>query len=255
MSTQGEDRAVPVGFEDRLAISTPEGVELELTLAGIGSRFISGGIDWVIQILVIVALAVVLGEIGDVGRAILASAFFAVIFFYDVLFEVLGGGRTPGKRATGLRVVRSGGRPITFVRSALRNILRIIDILPGFYAIGMIVIFITRRNQRIGDLAAGTLVVRDRHGDRPRGQAIEAFDIDPGPAANWDVSAVSSDDVATVRAFLERREKLDARARADIATELANRLRPRVGGAGEHANERFLELLVAAKARRGASDR
>jgi len=250
MSTQDQDRAIPVGFEDRLAISTPEGVEVELTLAGIGSRFIAGGIDWVIQIFVLVALAVILREVGDIGSAILASAFFAVIFFYDVLFEVLGGGRTPGKRATGLRVVRSGGRPITFVRSALRNILRIIDILPGFYAIGMTVIFITPRNQRVGDLAAGTLVVRDRYGDRERGAAIETFQADPGLAANWDVSAVSGDDVATVRAFLERRLTLDPMARGEIASQLASRLRPLVGGANEAGDERFLEMLVAAKMRR-----
>ena len=113
----------------------------------------------------IIALAVILQPAGNAGAAIFSSAVFGVIFFYHVLFEVLGSGRTLGKRWTGLRVVRSGGRPVTLTRSALRNVLRVIDILPGFYAIGMTVIFITRLNQRIGDLAAGTHVVRDRHGD------------------------------------------------------------------------------------------
>jgi uncharacterized RDD family membrane protein YckC len=253
MSADDRDRAVPVGFEDRLQIATPEGVEVELTLAGIGSRFIAGTIDLVIQILLLTALAVLLHFAGSVGAAVYASLYFAVIFFYDVLFEVLGGGRTPGKRWTGLRVVRSGGRPITFVRSALRNVLRVIDILPGFYAVGMTAIFITRRNQRIGDLAAGTHVVRDRHGDRGRGEAPpEPASFDPGPAADWDVSGVSAADVATVRAFLERRHTLAPPARSSLAGELATRLRPRVGGAGEEADERFLELLVAAKARRGS---
>src|SRR5688500_1158817 len=166
MSTDDERRAAPVSFEDRLAIATPEGVEVELTLAGVGSRFIAGAIDFSIQIVVIVALSVVLRQLGDAGFAIFTSASFLLIFFYDVLFEVLGGGRTPGKRACGLRVVASGGRPITLGRSAVRNILRIIDILPGFYAVGMVVVFATPRNQRIGDLVAGTHVVRDRHGDR-----------------------------------------------------------------------------------------
>ena len=91
-----------------------------------------------------------------------------------MLFEVLGGGRTPGKRWTGLRVVRSGGRRSRFTRSAMRNILRLIDILPGFYGVGMAVIFVTPHNQRLGDLAAGTLVVRDRHGDRRGGDARRA---------------------------------------------------------------------------------
>jgi uncharacterized RDD family membrane protein YckC len=251
MSTDDARRAAPVGFEDRLAIATPEGVEVELTLAGIGSRFIAAGIDFTIQILVLIALALLLRPAGDAGLAIFTSISFGVIFFYDVLFEVLGRGRTPGKRSSGLRVVGPSGRPITLVRSAIRNILRIIDILPGFYAVGMTVIFITSRNQRIGDLVAGTHVLRDRHGDRSRAPAATLPDVDTGPAATWDVSAVSADDVATVRAFLERREALRAQARNELAAQLASRLRPRVGGATPAmADERFLELLVAVKAER-----
>ena len=252
MSTDDSRRATPVSFEDRLAIATPEGVEIELTLANVGSRFIAGGIDFTIQLTVIVALALITRPAGDAGAAIFTSAAFALIFFYDVLFEVLGGGRTPGKRLNGIRVVRTGGRPITLARSALRNILRLIDILPGFYAVGMTSIFITSENKRIGDLAAGTYVVRYRHGDRRRIHESGVFDIDPGPAATWDVTAVSQDDVAAVRAFLERRPQLRAEHRVAIAGELASRLRPRVGGAPPNVgDERFLELLVAAKAARG----
>jgi uncharacterized RDD family membrane protein YckC len=253
MSSEELGRAAPVAFEDRLAIATPEGVEVELTLANIGSRFIAGAIDFTIQIVVITALGVILNRAGAAGAALLTSLAFALIFFYDVLFEVLGRGKTPGKRLTGLRVVRSGGRPITFVRSALRNILRVVDILPGFYAIGMTTIFISRRNQRLGDLAAGTHVVRDRHGDR-RAAAATAPLRDPGPAAGWDVSAVSAGDVATVRTFIERRVDIDPDARSQLARDLAARLRPRVGGAPEQmSDEEFLELLVAAKAARRLS--
>jgi uncharacterized RDD family membrane protein YckC len=252
MSSEDAGRRTPVTAEDRLAIATPEGVEVELTLANIGSRFIAGGVDFTVQVIVIVALALILQPAGDAGVAIFSSAMFAIIFFYDVLFEVLGRGKTPGKRWTGLRVVRSGGRPITLVRSALRNILRLIDILPSFYAIGMIAIFATPRNQRLGDLAAGTLVVRDRQGGRREAVAPAALQqTELGEAVTWDVSAVSADDVATVRAFLERREQLKTGARRDIAEELSRRLRPRVGGAHESfADERFLELLVAAKSAR-----
>ena len=105
----------------------------------------------------ITALGLLLRPAGDTGVAVFTTLSFALIFFYDVLFEVLGRGRTPGKRASGLRVVAPGGRPITFARSAVRNLLRLIDILPGFYAVGMTVIFITTKNQRIGDLAAGAM--------------------------------------------------------------------------------------------------
>jgi uncharacterized RDD family membrane protein YckC len=251
MSTDDGRRATPVPFEDRLSIATPEGVEVELTLAGIGSRFIAAGIDFAIQILLVIALGILLRPAGDAGFAIFTSAVFALIFFYDVLFEVLARGKTPGKRVVGLRVVAAGGRPITLVRSAVRNILRLVDILPGFYFVGMVVIFVTRRNQRLGDLVAGTHVVRDRHGGRWEPPAATLPRVDPGPAATWDVSAVSADDVATVRAFLERREELRPQARLALAAELASRLRPRVGGAPSSiGDELFLELLVAAKAER-----
>jgi uncharacterized RDD family membrane protein YckC len=252
MSSEGPERRTPVTAEDRLAIATPEGVEVELTLANIGSRFIAGAMDFTIQLVVIVALALILSPAGDAGVAIFSTAAFAMIFFYDVLFEVLGRGKTPGKRATGIRVVRSGGRPVTFVRSAIRNILRIVDILPALYAIGMISIFVTPRNQRLGDLAGSTLVVRDRQGGRHDAVAPDPVrPLELGEAATWDVSAVSAGDVATVRAFLERRYELQPKARRDIAEELARRLRPRVGGAHEPlVDERFLELLAAAKTAR-----
>jgi uncharacterized RDD family membrane protein YckC len=251
MSFDESDRATPVSFDDRVAIATPEGVEVELTLAGIGSRFIAGVIDFSIQLLVIVALWLIVQPAGAAGAAVLSTVSFAIIFFYDVLFEVLGRGRTPGKRWTGLRVVRAGGRPITLARSSTRNILRLIDILPGFYAIGMTSIFISSQNQRLGDIAAGSHVVRIRHGDQRLPYQSALTEIDPGPAATWDVSAVSQDDVAAVRAFLERRFELRAQNRVEIASELAARLRPRVGGVPPNfGDEVFLELLVATKAAR-----
>jgi uncharacterized RDD family membrane protein YckC len=249
MSSDDEPRATPMALEDRMAIATPEGVEVELTLAGIGSRFMAGGLDYIIQLIVIVSMALILRPAGGAGAAIFTSASFAMIFFYDVLFEVLGGGRTPGKRVNGLRVVRSGGRPITFSRSALRNILRLIDILPGVYAVGMTVMFISPRNQRVGDLAAGTYVVRDRHGDqayRPR----YSPKVDATRAQTWDVTAISAEDVATVRSFLARRYDLRDESRRAIGRELAGRLRPRVGGVpSDLSDEEFLALLAAVKNR------
>jgi uncharacterized RDD family membrane protein YckC len=251
MSTDDDDRrAAPVGFDDRLAIATPEGVEVELTLAGVGSRFIAGGIDFTIQVVVIIALSVLLQPAGDAGFAIFTSGVFALIFFYDVLFEVLARGRTPGKGVTGLRVVGPGGRPIALVRSAVRNILRIIDILPGFYAVGMTVIFITPRNQRIGDVVAGTHVVRERHGDTYEPPLLW-LPQDTSAAATWDVSAVSADEVATIRSFLERRDALRPGPRLTLAGPLAAGLRPRVPGVPPSmGDEAFLELLVAVKAER-----
>jgi len=236
-----------------MRISTPEGVDVELTLAGIGSRFIAAFFDFVIQFGVILASAFLLGVLGDDGggwaTAVFALIFFLVFFGYDVLFEVRSRGRTPGKRWTGLRVVRTSGQPVTFVPSCVRNVLRLVDMLPAppLYAVGMLSIFVTGKNQRLGDLAGGTLVVRERAGSlktEPAAAAARAAD-------GWDVSAVSAQDIGTVRQFLERREGLADGARGELAEELERRLRPRVAGAPEDLRaEDFLEQLSATKADR-----
>jgi uncharacterized RDD family membrane protein YckC len=243
-------------FEDRLTIATPEGVDLELTLAGVGSRFASALVDYLIQLLIIVALAVVLGVgIGvDAGGSGYASAGFIVAAFllfigYDICFEVLASGRTPGKRLNGLRVVRENGAPVTFTASAVRNVLRLIDLLPGTYLVGIGSILLSSRNQRIGDHAAGTIVLRERK-PLPAEPVLRSARRVDAPA--WDTSAIGQDEVTAVRSFLARRDTLTSAARQQLAAELAARLRPKVGGAtGGEAPELFLERLAAAKAERG----
>jgi len=241
-------------YEDRVRIATPEGVDVELTLAGIGSRFIAAILDLLIQGAILLAAALALGVLGDddggVGAAVYSIVLFLVFFAYDVLFEVRSRGRTPGKRWTGLRVVRTGGSPITFVPSCVRNVMRVVDFLPATYAIGMLSIFVTARNQRLGDLAAGTLIVRERPGGTRKRPGPEEPTAARG-SDGWDVSAVSARDVGTVRQFLDRRSGLETAARAELAGELERRLRPLVAGAPERiAAEEFLERLAAAKADR-----
>ena len=237
-------------FEDRLTIETPEGVPLELTLAGVGSRFASALLDYLIQAVILVALALVLSYGGGFspGTSTLAAAvwtvgFFAVFWGYDVGFEVLNSGRTPGKALSGLRVVRESGAPVTFGTSAVRNVLRIVDIIPGNYLVGMGSILATRRNQRLGDLAAGTLVVREARKLPP-----EVLISPSVQAPAWDTSAIDRQELDAVASFLARRGELAAGARIQIAAELAGRLRPKVGGAiAGDGDEMFLERLVAAK--------
>src|SRR5437868_3232179 len=156
-------------YEDRLTIATPEGVDLELTLAGVGSRFASAIVDYLIQAAIIIGLGLVLGlgaglspDASGFAAALWTVLAFLLFVGYDIAFEVLASGRTPGKRMNGLRVVREDGGPVTFPISAVRNVLRIVDILPGTYLVGMVSILVARRNQRLGDFAAGTLVVRER---------------------------------------------------------------------------------------------
>jgi uncharacterized RDD family membrane protein YckC len=239
-----------VVFEDRLTLDTPEGVQLELTLAGVGSRFTAALIDYLIQGAILGALTLALGvgaglapDAGGFAEAIFIVGFFLLFTGYDVAFEVLNSGRTPGKRLNGLRVVRQSGAPVTFATSAVRNVLRLVDILPGWYLVGIGAILVTKRNQRLGDLAAGTLVVRDRRVLPPELQ------VSPSSAAPaWDTSAIHADELDTVAAFLARRNTIEWGARAQLARELAGRLRPRVGGAvGGESDEVFLERLVAAK--------
>jgi uncharacterized RDD family membrane protein YckC len=251
-----------VQYEDTVTIETPEGVDLSVTLAGLGSRFVAAVIDGLIQSIVILIFFFALGIVGAAvdtggnGAFVLAAGaviLFLVAFGYPVLFETLNSGRTPGKAAIGIRVVREGGRPVNFRAAAIRNLLLIVDTLPPVtYAVGIIAILVSRRNQRLGDMAAGTIVVRDRKPESSGASWVHA--VAPGTADEtvpWDVSSIREDEVATIRSFLARRHELTPSARIHLANELAARLRPKV--AGEDPNlppELFLERLAAAKSRR-----
>jgi uncharacterized RDD family membrane protein YckC len=242
-----------VRYDDTVTIATPEGVDLELTLAGAGSRFVSALVDLGIQGLLGLATVVVFGRIGGFGQAAVALITFLVVLGYDILFEVLASGRTPGKRLNGMRVVRSGGEPVGFLTSAVRNVLRLVDFLPFAYVIGAAAILATRKNQRLGDVAAGTLVVRDR---APKAATRSEAAAAPAETASWDTSAITAEEVAAVRRFLERRFEIEAGARAELARTFATRLWPKVAGAREGLDaEEFLKLLVAAKTARGAATR
>ena len=243
-------------FEDRITIATPEGVDLQLTLAGVGSRFISALVDLMLQIVLVVIVSAVAAAVGAFGSgygyAVAFVAGFLVFAAYDVVFEVFASGRTPGKRLNGLRVVRVDGSPVAFFTSAVRNVLRLVDILPGMYLVGIATILVTRQNQRLGDVAAGTLVVRER----TQQPTLENLRPAPAPApappaaptGAWDVTGVSAEELAAVHSFLARRYELTSEARYRLATDLAGALRPKVVGAPENlGSEAFLEKLVVAK--------
>jgi len=233
-------------YEDSRTISTPEGVELALPLGGIGSRFMALLLDSIIQAVIVVAAAV-LGYtlLGAVAATIVFSA--ALLFaylIYDVAFEVRGGGRTPGKRAVGLRVVRDGGGPVGLRASLIRNVFRLFEAVL-LYAPAIVSILITRNNQRLGDLAAGTLVIRDAKAEQT---APASAPVPADSYASWDATGVNEAEVAAVRAFLQRRDELRPAARRTLAAQLAARVRPRVAGVRAGLDdESFLERLAAAK--------
>lgn len=237
-------------YEDRLTVATPEGVELDLSLAGLGSRFIAVAADLLLKAVIIGLGAIVLVAVGGggVATAIFIVFAFLVFWLYDVLFEVLGAGRTPGKRWSSLRVVAEGGAPVGLRESLVRNLLRLVDGPVSVYLAGPIAILLTARNQRLGDLVAGTLVLRERRSGERIGRGYLPPDADLETQAAYDVSSVSATDLSTVRAFLERRGTLEASARAALSEDLARRLRAKTAGVPENLGaEAFLEWLAAAR--------
>jgi uncharacterized RDD family membrane protein YckC len=239
-----------VQLDDRITIATPEGVAIDVVLAGLGSRFLARLLDSVIQFLAIIALTVGIGAADSgVFTAVSLVLIFLVVFAYDVAFEVLNHGRTPGKLAAGIGVVGDAGEPVRFLASAIRNIVRIVDFLPVFYLVGSISIVATRHDQRLGDLAAGTVVARDRFPGLA--QPAAPITVTPDLVATWDVSAIRPEEVHAVRQFLDRRLSLRWPARSYFAVDLANRLGPRVVGVPPNSHPEYvLEGIVVAKQHR-----
>jgi len=247
-------------------------VAIELPLAGIGSRFIAILVDYlicgaVLLILVLVAAIILpaLSFFGGVSANWAVGIFVLILFLmqwgYFALFEAFGNGRTPGKRAARIRVIHQSGRGISFVESLARNLVRVIDYLPGFYAVGIVTMFLTRRHQRLGDLVAGTLVVRDREADSPHWNEIgtrtftaPAFTAEsPIPAPHLRVvlaapalAKLSATDLEVLEGFFARRLDMDLTTRAALASRIASALCAKSGLAipADASVETFLEAVA-----------
>lgn len=156
-----------------LSIDTPENVLLDAEIAGFGTRCIAAIIDYIIIILLIFGFSYLFEAASNAARspfdtetpdwwgAIFALVLLALFVFYHLLFEILWNGQTPGKRMTGVRVVQATGLPLTISGAIIRNLVRLFDFLPVFYGFGLICMFATKNSQRLGDLAAKTLVIRE----------------------------------------------------------------------------------------------
>jgi uncharacterized RDD family membrane protein YckC len=260
---------------DQLVGLSPEGLEITLPLAGAGSRAIAGAIDLAIQAVLILLIAVAFKGSGF-GAAIRAVLVFAVLFFLPIFFDVVDGGRGPGKRLVGLRVVTTNGGLIRARTSAVRNLLRVVDFLPFAYLVGGLGVLYTETGQRLGDIAAGTVVTftpksrrnrRKRAADarlasatvwtKPAGPAtvpgmMSTVEVVHGVSVlAVDASRVSAAEAGLVQSFLHRRPTLPEPARARIAADIADRLRPNVVGIGpDTTNEEFLEIVARVKAAR-----
>ncbi|HZQ57123.1 MAG TPA: RDD family protein [Acidimicrobiales bacterium] len=212
-------------------IVTPEAVVLSFETAGVGSRIVAELIDLSVQFVagvLVVGGAALLGA-THLGLAGVYVGLFLVAFGYPVAMETLWRGRTLGKAAMGLRVVTVEGAPVRFRHALIRGALGLVDFWATSGAAAVLCVLATKRNQRLGDLAAGTLVLRERASR----QSLSAltFWVPPGwegYAATLDVSAVTTADYQAVRSFLVRAPTLDPWTRERLAREIANAVLPRL---------------------------
>ena len=220
---------------DKLTIETPEQTSLEFPLAGIGSRFLAIAADTLLQIaafwVLIMILAIFAVSFGSLfsGRtalwtvAILLFIAFSIQFGYFAFFEALWNGQTPGKRWTHLRVIKDSGRPISAYDAILRNLIRIVDYLPTLYATGVITMLISSENKRVGDYAAGTVVIHEK----PL-QGVSSIWQSPAtpaqPIAAGPLPQLTVEELQLVEAFLNRRSSLETDVRRAMARQIADRL-------------------------------
>jgi uncharacterized RDD family membrane protein YckC len=247
---------VAPGFlsSDQLSIETPELVAIQMPIAGIGSRIIALLVDyliWIPGILIVGRIfAFFLPSLNAFNKLSEQWAFAIYVFLiflfnwgYFTLFEAFWNGRTPGKRVARIRVIQRSGRPIGLFESMARNFIRYVDQIPFFYAVGAIAVFATRDHQRLGDLAAGTLVVRDRIEDAPSSsEATRTFTANiftpPTPAAephatftlpDHQVARLSGADLQVLESFFARRLDMPLATREVLAQRIASAIQAKSG--------------------------
>src|SRR5262249_15031005 len=229
--------------EDVLIIETPERVPLHFALASIGNRFIACAIDHGIQGLALGLIAItaaVLESFSFVEEtlssapkwvyAVMIILLFLVFAGYFAFFEWIWNGQTPGKRWLKLRVIREDGRPVTFWEASVRNLLRSFDMMPApFYSIGLISVFVSSIDQRVGDMAAGTVVVREREAEAPAFSQVFSTPVsDPAMRRSFKpveftgaVELLTEPEIEVVEAFLRRRWDLSDLPRQWMAWRVA----------------------------------
>ena len=244
---------------DQYTLETPENIEVEFEPAGLGSRFCAMLIDTLLIVAIVFVLILLMLMLGigfdaflpgapdsyRVSQWLLAAVAAIVVFFlydgYFILFEWLMGGQTPGKKAMKIRVMRDDGTPITANEVLVRNILRVVDFLPAGYALGAVVMFPSRLSKRLGNLAAGTIVVKEgqldyrAHADDRRWSVPAAVS-----AANPELTM---EEQRLLTGFLQRRAELLPQARRELAERLAKPLHAKYGGQYFDA-EGYLQRLV-----------
>lgn len=267
---------------DQLTIDTPEQVSIRFPVAGLGSRFLAVLTDSVAQFAIYVVLGLIFfviaisapktltGAIAHAGEKWLIAGVILLNFLmywgYFTLFETFWNGQTPGKRLLKIRVIQQSGRQLTFFESLTRNLIRVIDSLPGFYLVGVISMLCTRRNQRLGDLAASTIVIHERPtdeplwgGNGPRTITAGAFTPPPPPLFTQPdesslpadaVARLAPEDLSVIEHFFSRVLDMDLDTRARLAERLAAQMSEKMqlplesNVSFKDKPERFLESIT-----------
>jgi uncharacterized RDD family membrane protein YckC len=240
---------------DQLNIDTPELVDIEMPLAGIGSRFIALLVDYLIWVAALVALIFLADFLLPTAKGpshaseqwAVALVIFIIFLFnwgYFTLFEAFWNGQTPGKRVARIRVIQRSGRAIGLFESMARNLVRYMDQIPFFYAVGVIAMFCSKQHQRLGDLAAGTLVVRDREQETPlwggsgsrtfTEQAFAQHSPMPEPhlavtLAVAGIAKLSATDLEVLEGFFARRLDMPLPTRYALAERIAAAIQAKSG--------------------------
>lgn len=272
---------LPDPLTDQFTIDTPEQVSIRFPIAGIGSRFLAIFADTLLQIAVYVALFLVFvlvvssapktyaGGLSRSGEKWLIAGFilvhFVIYWGYFTLFEARWNGQTPGKKLFKIRVIQDSGRQITFFESMTRNLIRIVDMLPSIYLVGVISMVCNRRHKRLGDLAAGTLVVHERATEEPiwggtgprtiTAATFQPAEREPDFLSQHNVAvALPADAVARLNAqdlnvidrFFSRALDMDLTTRAQIAARLTAQMSAKMNvEAPKDINpERVLEAIA-----------
>jgi uncharacterized RDD family membrane protein YckC len=231
-------------LDDSISVDTPEQIALEFPLAGIGSRFMAMLLDtlihWVLFIAGIFALAAVekyapssawlFGWIpASWLPAVIILFLFCLEWGYFAFFEMLWNGRTPGKRAAGIRVIKDSGRALNAYEAIGRNLLRAIDGMPLFplmFIVGAVTMMITRRHQRLGDLVAGSIVVHDKKAEEVRPDWSSSVEK---TVASPQLAKISPEELVLIETYLHRRNSLDFAVRDATAHRIASRITAKTG--------------------------
>lgn len=238
-----------------ISVRTPESIAFSYELAGLGSRFLALTIDLALQILILVGIGwafMLLGSgpskpsgatpdklVQSLVVAIIAAILFLVFFGYFIAFEAFWNGQTPGKKLLGIRVVRDGGYPLDLAGSFIRNLVRIGEMALAFYALSAAVSLLSPENKRLGDMAAGTIVVRDA-----RVQNLTAILAQAVDAPEQRSAMLTDEEHALIARFIARRKDLAPQPRRALAMQIASRVRKRVSSDLQRLDdEELLERL------------